>query len=402
MTKKSNAGSTSAPGQFYGYGIQEARFLHHLLRSQPGDTVALECIDDVSGTLNGEKYAEQVKSGLAHNPISDRSIDLWKTFANWLNGRRSGKIPAGTKFILYVAQPYRGKIAQRLGDCESKQDAKAAIAEIRKEFWGDAPEFAKRASIPEKLAKQVNVVLRASERALVDIIQAFSLERGIGAPYDEIAAEVAAAPVGAENVEQILHQLAGWIHITIFDLIQKGLPAVVSRDEFHTEYVAVVRKFDRSDTILPTFATPPKAQDLEAELLLDQMYLRQLSLIGAEQDTIYDAMNTFLMAAVDRTEWAKRGYVHRSSFTEYEAALKRIWNSKKTAVRVEMRGKPPEDFGTVLLSSCLEANVLLQGKTVSSHFTPGSFHKLANTLDVGWHPDFAKILKVSGDIVDAA
>ncbi len=362
----------------------------------------MECIDDVSGTLNGEKYAEQVKSGLAHNPISDRSIDLWKTFANWLNGRRSGKIPAGTKFILYVAQPYRGKIAQRLGDCESKQDAKAAIAEIRKEFWGDAPEFAKRASIPEKLAKQVNVVLRASERALVDIIQAFSLERGIGAPYDEIAAEVAAAPVGAENVEQILHQLAGWIHITIFDLIQKGLPAVVSRDEFHTEYVAVVRKFDRSDTILPTFATPPKAQDLEAELLLDQMYLRQLSLIGAEQDTIYDAMNTFLMAAVDRTEWAKRGYVHRSSFTEYEAALKRIWNSKKTAVRVEMRGKPPEDFGTVLLSSCLEANVLLQGKTVSSHFTPGSFHKLANTLDVGWHPDFAKILKVSGDIVDAA
>ncbi|WP_322034193.1 ABC-three component system protein [Paraburkholderia sp. J76] len=402
MTKKSNAGSTSAPGQFYGYGIQEARFLHHLLRSQPGDTVALECIDDVSGTLNGEKYAEQVKSGLAHNPISDRSTDLWKTFANWLNGRRSGKIPAGTKFILYVAQPYKGKIAQRLGDCASKQDARAAIAEIRKEFWGDAPEFAKRASIPEKLAKQVNVVLRASERALVDIIQAFSLERGIGAPYDEIAAEVAAAPVGAENVEQILHQLAGWIHITIFDLIQKGLPAVVSRDEFHTEYVAVVRKFDRSDTILPTFATPPTAQDLEAERLLDQMYLRQLSLIGAEQDTIYDAMNTFLMAVVDRTEWAKRGYVHRSSFTEYEAALKRIWNSKKMAVRVEMRGKPPEDFGTVLLSSCLEANVLLQGKTVSSHFTPGSFHKLANTLDVGWHPDFAKILKVSGDIVDAA
>jgi hypothetical protein len=402
VTKKSNAGSTSAPGQFYGYGIQEARFLHHLLRSQPGDTVALECIDDVSGTQNGEKYAEQVKSGLAHNPISDRSIDLWKTFANWLNGRRSGKIPAGTKFILYVAQPYKGKIAQRFGDCESKQDAKAAIAEIRKEFWGDAPEFAKRASIHEKLGKHVNVVLAASERALVDIIQAFTLERGIGAPYDEIAVEIAAAPVGSENIEQILHQLAGWIHITIFDRIQKGQPAIVSRDEFHTEYVAAVRKFDRSDAILAAFATPPSAQDLEAERLLDPTYLRQLNLIGAEQETIYDAMNTFLMAAIDRTQWAKRGYVHLSSFSEYEAALKRIWNSKKMAVKVQMRGESPEDFGTVLLSSCLEATVPLEGKTVSTHFTPGSFHKLANTLDVGWHPDFANLLKGSGSVADAA
>lgn len=402
MTKKSKTGSTSAPGQFYGYGIQEARFLHHLLRSQPGDTVALECIDDVSGTKGGENYAEQVKSGLAHNPISDRSTDLWKTFANWLNGRRSGKIPAGTKFILYVAQPYKGKIAQKLSDCATKQDAKEAIGAIRREFWGEAPNFEKRTSIPEKLADYVNVVLGASESALVDIIRSFTLECGIGAPYYEITKEIASAPVGAENVEHILQQLAGWIRTTVFARIEKGHPAVVSRDEFHTEYVAAVRKFDRSDTILPTYATQPADEDIQAETLLDQTYLRQLHLIGADQETVLDAINTFLMAATDRTEWAKRGYIHRSSLVEYEAALKRIWASKKMAVRVEARGKPPEDFGTLLLSSCLEASIPLQGKTVSTHFTPGSFHKLANTLDVGWHPDFSNLLVSTGGVADAA
>lgn len=402
MTKKSKAGSTSAPGQFYGYGIQEARFLHHLLRSQPGDTVALECMDDVSGTKDGEDYAEQVKSGLAHNPISDRSTDLWKTFANWLNGRRSGKIPAGTKFILYVAQPYKGKIAQKLSDCATKPDAKEAIAAIRKEFWGEAPQFEKRAAIPETLAKHVNNVLRANESALVDIVRAFTLERGIGAPYDEIAKEIAYAPVGAENVEQILRLLAGWIRTTVSRLIERGLPAVVSRDEFHEEYVAAVRKFDRSDTILPTYATPPTDEQIQAEALLDQTFLRQLHLIGADQETILDAINTFLMAATDRTEWAKRGYIHRSSLVEYEAALKRLWASKKMAVKVQARGKPPEDYGMLLLSSCLEASMPLQGKTVSTHFTPGSFHKLANTLDVGWHPDFAKLLMSTGGVDDAA
>jgi hypothetical protein len=400
--RKSKGGAAGALGQFYGYGIQEARFLHHLLRSQPGDTVALECIDDVSGTQHGEEYVEQVKSGLAHNPISDRSTDLWKTFANWLNGRRSGKIPTGTKFVLYVAQPYKGKIAQKLSDCATKQDAKAAIAAIRKEFWGEAPLFKKRASIAEKLAKHVNVVLSASENALVDIVRAFTLECGIGAPYEEIAQAIASAPVGAENIEQILQQLAGWIRTTVFDRIEKGYPAVVSRDEFHREYVAAVRKFDRSDTILPSYATPPTPEALQAEVFRDQTYLRQLNLIGAEQETVYDAMNTFLMAAIDRTEWAKRGYVHRSGFVEYEAALKRIWNSKKMAVKVQMQGRSPEDFGTVLLSSCLEAVVPLQGKTVSTHFTPGSFHKLANTLDVGWHPDFENLLVPSEGVADAA
>jgi hypothetical protein len=402
VTKKSTAGSTSALGQLYGYGIQEARFLYHLLRSQPGDTVALECIDDVSGTRGGESYSEQDKSGLAHNPISDRSTDLWKTFANWLSGRRSGRIPAGTKFILYVAQPYKGKIAQKLSDCTSKQDAKVQIAAIRKQFWGDAPEFAKRASIPEKLAKHVNAVLSASENAFADIVQAFALECGEGAPYDEIAQEIARAPVGAENVENIVQQLAGWIRTTVFARIQKGHPAMVSRDEFHTEYVAAVRKFDRNDTVLPTYATPPTAEQIQAEVLLDQTYLRQLQLIGAEQAAVYDAINTYLMAATDRTEWAKRGYIHRSSLAEYEAALKRVWASKKMAVRVEMRGNPPEDIGVLLLSRCLEASIPLQGKTVSTHFTPGSFHKLANTLDVGWHPDFASLLVRPADVADAA
>lgn len=359
-------------------------------------------MDDVSGTKDGEDYAEQVKSGLAHNPISDRSTDLWKTFANWLNGRRSGKIPAGTKFILYVAQPYKGKIAQKLSDCRTKQDAKAAIVAIRKEFWGDAPTFEKRASIPEKLAKHVNTVLGASESALVDIVRAFTLEGGTGAPYDELANEIACAPVGAENVEEILRQLAGWVRITVSKLIEKGLPAVVSRDEFHEEYVAAVRKFDRSDTALPTYATPPTDEQIQAEVFLDQNYLRQLRLIGAEDETVLDAINTFLMAATDRTEWAKRGYIHRTSLVEYEAALKRVWNSKKMAVKVQARGKQPEDFGTLLLSSCLEASVPLQGKIVSTHFTPGSFHKLANTLDIGWHPDFAKLLLSPRDVADAA
>ena len=401
MVRQLKGAPKTALGQLYGYGLQEARFLHHLLHSRSGDTIALECVDDVSGMKDGKPFAEQDKSGLAHNPISDSAKDLWKTFANWLEGRRSGYLPAGTKFILYVAQPYKGKVAQRMSDCNDLQGAKALVAGLRTQFWGTKPEYEKKASIPDSLGKYLNVVLSAKDTALADIIRAFTLERGSGSPYEEIAAVIADAPVGTENVPQILNQLAGWIRTTTTKQVEKNRAVSISRDEFTIEYLAAARKFDRSDTVLPSFAQQPTDEEVQAQLL-GETYVRQLQLIEAEDDLIYDAINNYLMASVDRTEWAKKGYIHHSSVLEYEEALMQIWRAKRANVKVQMRGREPADFGIALFSSCHEANINLQGKHVPHHFTPGSFHKLANSLDIGWHPDFAKLLVSAKDEAHAA
>lgn len=86
MARQPKGAPKTALGQLYGYGLQEARFLHHLLHSRSGDTIALESFDDVSGVKDGKPFAEQDKSGLEHNPISDSAIDLWKTFAKLARG----------------------------------------------------------------------------------------------------------------------------------------------------------------------------------------------------------------------------------------------------------------------------------------------------------------------------
>lgn len=375
--------------------------MHHLLHSRSGDTIALESLDDVSGVKDGQPFMEQDKSGLAHNPISDSAIDLWKTFANWLEGRRSGYIPAGTKFILYVAQPYRGKVAQRMSDCRSVHEAKALIADLRNHFWGAKPGYEKKASIPDALGKHLNAVLSAKDSVLADIIRSFHLERGLTSPYDEIAAVIASAPVGAENVQEILKHLAGWIRTTVFKQIEDHRAVSIGRDEFFVEYVATARKFDRSDTVLPSFADEPTDEDIQAQLL-GETYVRQLRLIDAEEDLIYDAINSYLKASVDRTAWAKKGYIHQSSVLEYEEALKRTWRAERANVNVQMKGREPQDVGISLFTSCLEADINLQGKQVPHHFTPGSFHKLANSLDIGWHPDFARLLVSEKDEVHAA
>jgi hypothetical protein len=49
----------------------------------------------------------------------------------------------------------------------------------------------------------------------------------------------------------------------------------------------------------------------------------------------------------------------------------------------------------------MELQLRLQGMDVPFHFIPGSFHTLAETLDVGWHPRYREVL-LSGATGSAA
>lgn len=54
--------------------------------------MSLEALDDTDVVQpDNHVQVEQAKSGLATNPISDWSIDLWKTFSNWIDAIESGQ-----------------------------------------------------------------------------------------------------------------------------------------------------------------------------------------------------------------------------------------------------------------------------------------------------------------------
>src|SRR5439155_1302702 len=73
-----NKRSTAAPGPFLGFSVQSTRFLVRLLEARPGETVCLEVFADVGvEKADGTKFAEESKSNLTTNPLSDHSVALW-------------------------------------------------------------------------------------------------------------------------------------------------------------------------------------------------------------------------------------------------------------------------------------------------------------------------------------
>jgi len=392
-TKKANRKrTTQAPGQFYGYSIQTTRMVARLLQCKHGQAVALEVLDDVSVTGGTEVLAEQSKSGLAHNPVADRSVDLWKTLYNWVEAIRSGALTTETRFVLYVAQPFDGSIVVKINKIDRAEDAVSVIAELRDEFWGVGQERVKKSILPESIEEYVNGVLEANDDTLSHLFAGFEFVTGTGSPVDDLIPLLKEKAIGDAAVNAILESILGWTKRKIEKLIEARKPPIVTWDEFNKMLIAAARKFDRSEMLSPT---PVEITESEVEdELQSRHYIQQLRWVDFDDGDLVRAVNDYLRSSIDRTTWSERGDVLESSFEEFSDRLERYWDSQRRLAGIELSGRPETQVGRAVLSHCLIVAVDLQGLEVPSYFVPGSYHALADTFSVGWHPRFEELRKV--------
>ncbi len=391
-----------APGQFYGYSLQITRVVAHLLRARPGQSVSLEHLDDVATSGPGSTSLEQTKSGLAHNPVSDRSIGLWKTLHIWIDAIRAGALEQDTRFVLYTAQPHKGAIAQRLHSTTSRIDAISLIEDIRNDFWGPPPDRALRSGIPEELGVHVNAVLAATNEVLARLIQSFSFETGSGAPNDDlIEALREKAAISEAALGPVLKHLLGWAKHAIDKSIESGKPPILAWEDFHRQLVGAAKKFDRLDSVLPSNAITLSPTEVRRELR-GRVYVKQLEAIECSESELVQAVNDYLRASVDRTAWSERGDVVESSFDDFEDALKRAWINQKKRVEIEQSTRSNKDIGNLLLAYCMAHQLPLQGMQVPAYFIPGSYHSLADDRIVFWHPQFLNLISSPGESCDAS
>lgn len=387
--------STQAPGQYYGYSLQTTRMLARLLACREGEAVSLEVLDDVGVAGADRPIAEQDKSGLAHNPIADRSVDLWKTLFNWVESIREGALIDGTCFILYVAQPYSGPIAGRINAVKSMEEAGAELEDLRNKFWGEAPGRPKKAVLPVSIAPYVNGVLEADDAVLQRLMVAFELQTGSGSPGDDIRDLLLNAPIGASAVEHVLETLLGWLKRQVDSAIESGRSAVVPYDDFHAKYVATAKKFDRSDALAPSPADISDEQ-IDRELR-SRVYVTQLKLISLGENDLVRAVNDYLRASSDRVAWSEAGDVIESSLEDFMESLQRKWENSQTLAHLEDPRRSEIDQGRVVHAKCMDYAGRLQGMDVPSYFTPGSFHVLADERRIGWHRRFIELLKAQAE-----
>jgi hypothetical protein len=108
-----------------------------------------------------------------------------------------------------------------------------------------------------------------------------------------------------------------------------------------------------------------------------------------------EAVSDFLRACWDRTSWSTEGDVHEDSFKLLDDDLCRIWKNIRKEKLAEHAMIAETAQGKLIYSGCMQHRTQVQAMVPPPHFVPGCFHRLADTMEVGWHPDYRKALKRS-------
>lgn len=322
------------------------------------------------------------------NPLTDRSVDLWKTLANWVSAVEAGIIKSSsTTFEIYVGRHRSGALASAFHNAHTEAEALAALNAARVALLGHGKAARK---LPADLSPHVSLVLESNQSQLVQIILNLRITAAKRDPLVDLRPLVESKWVRPESIDLVIQHAHGWLKEHLDHLLQKRQPAVVSADDFIEE----MRKFmPRCDfrQIIVNMAGPPTAEQIAAERA--KTYVRQLELIELEEEGTLEAINSYLRAAVMRTKLSEDGIVHEDSFTDFKEALTSFWRNKRRQNHLTHPTHTEIQRGQLLLSDCCLHRQKLQGLELPDYFTPGSFQALADDMEIGWHPDYERALK---------
>ncbi len=140
-------------------------------------------------------------------------------------------------------------------------------------------------------------------------------------------------------------------------------------------------------SILQSFATDPSPRDVAEHRAKD--FVRQLDIINADFEDKMAAISMYFKATLDRTNWGASGVVQRDSFDELDANLVATWKNHRKMISIRDGPRSPAEQGQLLHAECMNHVAPVENLQAPSHFIPGCFHVLSDTLTIGWHPNYA-------------
>ena len=370
---------SNAPGQFLGYALQVPRALVHLLKGRPGDIVCVEVLGDVA-TLTADSHliAEEDKSSINSNPLTNKSTDLWKAFYNWITAINSGEINIQkTIFILYSNKTGRPGIVNSFDSATTKEEAKNAIskAEIQLKDVGQ----------DHDIWKYYNFVINQNKKRLVEVVQKFELQIGSGAGYEEVRNELVRKNLPAGQIPLLIDNISGWLQKELTESIAAKQPARIEWENFDKQIKVLFHRIRCLELIDFTLQEPIKKDDIQQQVKVKPLYLKQLDAIDSDIDDILEAVSVFLRAKVNRDKWIENEIIDESVAKEFQEKLISFWSNQKKRIELTQKSLSEKDRGQLLLLECKDRQETIRDMHPPTSTIAGTYHALADEPVLGWH-----------------
>ena len=386
-----SAPSFSAAASALGYRYQVRYGLVLLLEAKnPASALSLEKLDDVAFEEAGEPtQVLQFKHRLTRTAaLTDSSTDLWKTLRVWATKIGEGTLDPSTTILSIVTTGVApvGSAASLLRD-NNERDEGAALGKLR-----DAGSSSDNETV--KIAYEAFDALTPEAqdslvRAVIVLDAAPDIERA------RVLLEKALFySIRPEFVVPLCDRLEGWWFRSAVSHLRnpQTVPSISLRDVRY-QLTDLQEQF-RLDNLPMDF---PLEQNLEESDLKpdERTFVEQLRLVLVGSERIKKAISDYWRAFEQRSKWVREDLIVDADLEQYEDRLVREWEE----LFLIMKEKLDEKSDQSLEGRNLYNRVVIEGKHIpirpafpNPYVMRGSFHMLANSLKVGWHPLFRERL----------
>lgn len=394
-----------------GYLFQPDRALLYLSQlSNRSFSVSVELIDDVSIHKSDGSVilTEQDKYSISQtsSTFSDSSKDLWRTLQIWIQKVNEKILSFDNEFICCSNKKMPNNyILSKISRCNSEEDAVSIIENLKKIV------VAKKEDLSLKDKKPVSSValLKIMESVILDekllgkLICKIKIqdEQDLEKMNDQILNNI---NLTKDHIygDRILLYLKGWISEKCKLLINSKSPVSISKEDFN----GIVQNAYDSYSLSSISFTAKKQilqeiGDDEIEVVKNSTFVEQLKLIKHRniKNIILDAIRDYLCYEKEIINVAKYSNITSRDFDDFAEINKIRW--QKTFDRYiinELEDYTPEEKDNLaykiydeILSIEVKFKDMYEIPITSSYFKNGSYHSLAENLQIGWHPNWEKI-----------
>lgn len=203
-----------------------------------------------------------------------------------------------------------------------------------------------------------------------------------------------ALPQGHED--SFLDLIWGWWYSVSLDMLQ-GRRSSVGATEVTARVSDLRDDFSRNN--LPTLLATPTGDD-EAALAAvhsDHAFVHQMRWVHTPDRILEKAIVDYYRAVAHTRLWLEDDLIGLHELEEFERRLRDEWERELAWRMSELPPDADEEakiaLGRTLLRSILDQTaVRVRERYDEPFFARGKYHELADTGQVGWHPDFANRL----------
>jgi hypothetical protein len=382
-----------AAGSALGYLYQTDWALLELLRrahDRPDQALTLELFDDVAWDAAGlPQELLQLKHHIsATGDLTDYGVDIWRTLRVWLDSpmARDQQGPLLTLVTTAVASP--GSAASLLKNDPTRNPVNALG--ILNAAARDSANASTATARQLWLSQDQAVRLRLVERIYI-LDSAMHIE-----DLDEAVARELRWAIPIDHQDVFLGLVWRWWRAVAIDLLLSRRGPVDAIEARRT-----INRFrdSFSSESLPTLI---ELADVDEQAVADvhenYTFVHQLRLVGVSERNLRRAIVDYYRAVNQSAKWLSESLIGFHELQRFEDNLRDEWGRAFDNMLEDIPGDSTEEakqeLGRALFRRLSDSNaVTVRSRYSDPFYSRGTRHLLADSTQIGWHPEFEARLR---------